>query len=485
MKKRIQATHLGLALLLAAAQAGAADKAPADPRAAALSQTLLQALADSNGVAGMGAAVWHDGQLMWQGSAGWRDLERSLPVDTHTVFRLASVSKVITATAAARLWQAQRLDVDAPVATLLPWLDSPWPALTTRQLAAHTSGLPHYQAVDNSLGTRHHASARDAVGNFNRRSLLFAPGTQYRYSSWGYTLLSAVVEQQAGVHFLDYLKTDITPGLEVGADGTPMPNTHASKLYRHRNGQLTQAAQDDFSYTWGGGGLAATPEALARWGGRLLQGQVVSASTLDWMLKPAELASGAPVKERNADVGFGWRTETTEDGDRIAHHAGATTGARSALVLWRERQVAAALLSNTVWTSSIERSTQMLAAPFLPPPQGLLSAACPLKATRFEGTVGTQAISGTATFALREGRCTGQLLLDKAVASFDNGLPVKEPRQMQIVGMAADGGLSRAGLVLPVGIFDLRALAGGDFSAQLFGGRSLRLVFSPPRAGPV
>ncbi len=396
MKKRNRAKYVCLALLLAAAQAGAADKPPADARAAALSQSLLQALADNNGVAGMGAAVWHDGQLVWQGSAGWRDLERSLPVDTRTVFRLASVSKVITATAAARLWQTQRLDVDTPVATLLPWLDSPWPALTPRQLAAHTSGLPHYQAMDNRLGT-----------------------------------------------------------------------------------------QDDFSYTWGGGGLAATPEALARWGGRLLQGQVVSASTVDWMFKPAELASGAPVKDRNAHVGFGWRTETTEDGDRIAHHAGATTGARSALVLWRDRALAAAQLSNTVWASSVERSTQMLAAPFLPPSQGLLSAACPLKATRFEGTVGTQAISGTATFTLREGRCTGQLRLDQAVALFDHGLPVKEPRQMQIVGMSDDGGLARAGLVLAVGIFDLRALAGGDFSAQLFGGRLLRLVFSPSSAGPV
>lgn len=446
-------------------------------QATALSDKLLAALIETNGVAGMGGAIWRDGKVVWTGSAGHRDVEKGLRVDRDTIFRLASVSKLITATAAARLKQDNAFDVDAPVESLLPYLSRQWAPLTTRQLAAHTSGLPHYQAIDLNRGSTRFATAREAVGVFRDRELLSVPGAQYRYSSWGYTLLSAVIEQRAGVPFLDYVATRITPGLAIGADATDGSNAAASRAYAFVEGKARPAAAHDFSYTWGGGGFGATPQALVEFGGRVMRGEIVSPATFSWMMMPAKLADGSVVKDADYAVGFGWRTGTDVDGERIAHHAGVTVGARSALVLWPERFFGVSLLSNTQWTSSIEQTAMMLAAPFRPAPSGLVPRTCPLDAARYEGHFGDKAIAGKVRFSLENGLCVGELALGNSFGEYLNGFPQKDATSIRMIGLDAKGGFSRAALITPIGMLDLRAQAAGGHVARLGGARSLELVF--------
>lgn len=70
--------------------------------------------------------------------------------------------------------------------------------MNARHLAAHTSGLPHYNAEDlTSLGRTSYQTSRAAVAIFEGRPQIGAPGAAYSYSSWGYTLLGAMVEQRA------------------------------------------------------------------------------------------------------------------------------------------------------------------------------------------------------------------------------------------------------------------------------------------------
>lgn len=161
-----------IAFSLCASSATAADLA-APGR---VSDRIVSDLVATNGVPGMGAAVWIDGRVVWTGSAGLRDIERGLPVDGNTIFRLASVSKVVAATAAARLVQEGKLDPDVPVISMMPLLRSDWSKITTRHLAAHISGLPHYQDADDDRGRVHYATVDDAVRIFAKRDLLFAPG---------------------------------------------------------------------------------------------------------------------------------------------------------------------------------------------------------------------------------------------------------------------------------------------------------------------
>lgn len=458
------------------ASANAAQPADAEPAPAVrTADRLLAALVEANGVPGMGAAVTIDGVVVWTGSAGMRDVEAGLPVDRQTVFRLASVSKLVTATAAAKLAEAGKLDLDAPVQTMLPWLESAWAPITPRQLAAHTSGLPHYQAADASRGGKRYATVREAVHVFDDRPLLTAPNTEYRYSSWGYTLLSAAVEAGAGEPFLDYLDHQVTTGLDIRPDDSDRGGANLSRNYGFMDGRATRIPPHDFSYTWGGGGLASTPEAIALFGSRVMDGGIVSRETFEGMLEPATLADGARVRERDFEVGFGWRTSPGANGETIAHHAGVTDGARSALVLWPSRGAAASVLSNALWVSSIERTAEMLAAPFLSRP-GVGErpvVACPVEAVAYAAEHAGERFQGAATFSEQDGHCSGRITLpDGALRAWLNGFPQRDADALEIIGLHPGAGIRQAALVTPIGLHDLRA--DGD-------GRTLRVQFNAER----
>lgn len=474
-----KARHFASAALAVAAGVSASVKVFAmDARSSPnrVADRMLASQVKTNGVPGMGAAVVVDGVVVWHGSAGMRNLEAGEPVDRHTMFRLASVSKLLTATAAAKLGEDGRLDLDAPVQSTLPWLKAPWAPLTPRQLAAHTSGLPHYQQVDEGRGAKRYESVRAAVGFFDGRPLLAAPNTAYQYSSWGYTLLSAVIEALAGKAFLDYIAHELTPGLAVGPDASDHGVPNASKTYGFTDGRAVRLPAHDFSYTWGGGGLAATPEAIALFGSRVMEGTVVSPRTFNSMLEPARLADGSVVGERDYQVGFGWRTGRDVNGESIAHHAGVALGARSALVLWPSSRVSASVLSNAEWTSSIETTAEMLAAPFHrhTAAGAQPTARCPADALAYDGEFAGERFRGTATFSDQAGLCAGQIKLPQGLLrTWLNGFPQRDADSLEIIGIRPSAGISRAALVTPIGLHDLRADADG---------RALRVKFSPSRS---
>jgi serine beta-lactamase-like protein LACTB, mitochondrial len=462
--------------LLIAVTATACAPAVAAPSPADLSQRMLDDLVAVSGVPGMGAAVWRGDRIVWQGSSGLRDVERGSPVTADTIFRLASVSKLLAATAAARLGEQGRFDLDAPVTTILPWLRNGWAPMNARQLAAHISGMPHYNGWDQAnLGPTHYPNSRAAVAIFEARPLLTPPGACYTYSSWGYTLLGALIEQTSGMSFPDYVSREVTPGLAVMRDATDGPNPDATIAYEFIDRRPQRARPVDMSYTWGGGGMAATPSALATFGGWMTQDRIVSAATFDTMLRPARLNDGSEAGERDFQVGFGWRTSPDEDGRPTAHHAGVFTGARSALVLWREERVAVSLLSNATWLSAIEKSAQLLAAPFRAAPEGLVATDCPVGARRYEGSFNGEPVSGAARFTQEAGLCTGRIEAMGSLRAFLDGGMQSRAGELRVVGIDASGGLARAGLVTPFGIYDLRATADGGFRAAFGGTRNLSI----------
>lgn len=461
--------------------------ADADAFATRASSRILAALVETNGVPGMGAAVWRDGRIVWTGSAGYRDVELKRPVDENTIFRLASVSKLFAATAAARLRERGSLDVEAPVRSIVPYLSGGWPAITTAQLAAHTSGIPHYQAMDANRGGRRFETVREAVAVFANRDLLFAPQTKYSYSSYGYTLLTAVIEESAGLPYLDYLSQEIVSGLKIGPDATATGDPNASKAYEFADGAVRDAAPHDYSYGWGGAGLGANAPDLARFGGRVMEGEIVSQGTFDWMLAPARLADGSDVVDGDqtpggtaTTVGFGWRSARDAGGERIAHHAGVTNGARSALVLYPDRRLAVSLLSNALWVSAIEQTAIMLAAPFMPA-EPASPVTCPTQAVAYEGQYDGVSVAGAARVAVEDGVCTAVIRVQNAFGEWLNSFPQKDAETLKIISVDPKGGFSRAALVTPIGVYDLQAQDGGSrYVAALGGSRSISISFRTP-----
>ncbi|MDZ3832112.1 MAG: serine hydrolase domain-containing protein [Sphingopyxis sp.] len=471
---------LAIGALSLLASAAATPPAHAQPSPADIAQRLLDHIRETSGVPGMAAAVWKDGAILWEGQSGLRDIEQQRPVTPDTLFRLASVSKLFAATAAAKLAEEGRLDLDAPVQAQLPWLQNGWPAITPRQLAAHLSGLPHYQPVDAARGSEHYATGRAAVAIFSNRPLLTPPGDAYRYSSWGYTLLGTLVEERAGIAFTDYVRTRLVPGLAIQADATDSGRTDVSHAYEFDGGRVVPAPRHDYSYSWGGGGLSGTAGAVASFGGRMIDGQVVAPASFAAMLVPAVMTDGRPAGEDDYQVGFGWRSGRDTDGAPYVHHSGVTLGARSTLGLWREERTAVSLLSNALWISRIEPTAQMIAAPFRPVPGGLFGVTCPVGTARYSGHFGDTPVSGPARFAIEGGICTGRIEQDTAMRGYFGTAVQRSDAPLTLIGLSPGDSLARGGLVHPFGIADMRAEPDGSFAADITTSRRLVVRFDQP-----
>lgn len=460
------AATLGLLLLASPARA-----LPPERHA----QLLLDSLREQSRVPALGAALWQGGALRWQGQSGWADREAGTPLGPEHRFQLASVSKLVTATMAAQLQRAGRLDVDAPLSGLMgdEW-PAAWGEITARQLAAHSAGLPHYQLQDSGRGGRHYPSVAAVLHELRDRALLDPPGARYRYSSWGYTLLSRVVERAAGRDFL----AQLPPGLNA------WPAAPGVKTYTMRAGEARPEPPHDYSYSWGGAALAASPGALATWAGSLLDRDP---ALFDWMAVPTRLNDGREIREGAYRVGFGWRLQAALDGEPLMHHAGATAGVRTALALWPASGSVAVLLSTGGdWSAFIVDSAQLLAAPLRAPVAGLPALACPLAAREALLSVQAPGPAPEQRVALdardEDGVCRVRIEPGAALAERLRDAVGHASERLALIGLQGEG-LARAALVTPVGLIELRAQADGSLAGR-YGSLPLRLRFVSAPAAP-
>ena len=127
--------------------------------------TVVNALQHTTAVPGFSVAVVHQGKLLAAATSGYADVATQQPVTSDTVFRLASVSKIVGATMLAELAVNNQLDPDAAIGRYYPELAQKYHAITMRQLVAHISGMPHYQLKDVDIYASHYSSAIGAVGS--------------------------------------------------------------------------------------------------------------------------------------------------------------------------------------------------------------------------------------------------------------------------------------------------------------------------------
>lgn len=169
---------------------------------------------------GVSVAVVRDGEFVWAAGFGMADLENAVPATAQTVYRLASISKALTGTAAMVLSEQSGIDFDAPVQKYCPGFpEKPWP-LTTRQVLGHIGGIRHYNVpetpysasqTDPEVGNTRHFEKGIVAGLefFQRDPLIAQPGTHFHYSTQGYTLAACAIEGAAGRTYADYVRTSV------------------------------------------------------------------------------------------------------------------------------------------------------------------------------------------------------------------------------------------------------------------------------------
>jgi CubicO group peptidase (beta-lactamase class C family) len=294
-------------------------------------------------LAGASVAVGIDGQIVWAEGFGWADVEQQVPVTALTRFRIGSVSKPLTSVAVGLLYERGKIDLDAPVQKYVPSFPKKrWP-ISTRQVMGHVAGIRHYRG-DEFLSSKHYDNVLDGLEIFERDSLLFRPGTNYSYSTYGWNLVSAVVESAAGEPFLEFMRREVFAPL--GLRHT-VPEYMVSiipdrvRYYEHdKDGRLVNAPYVDNSYKWAGGGFLSTPSDLVRFGFGMLDGKVLQRKTIDVLWTPLTLESG-----KSTGYGLGWGADTV-DGRRVIGHSGGSVGGTTQFLIFPDERMVVAVTTN-------------------------------------------------------------------------------------------------------------------------------------------
>jgi len=320
---------------------------------------IIESYRRANNLPGISVAIIQDGQMLYRRGFGWADVEDEEVAHGETVYLAASVSKTVGGTLAALLEDEGRLrngkrfnlDLDQPTSTYLTNMPA-FHTHTVEQLLAHLGCVAHYPGNTTpgiSNQTRHYTTAMAAVQSIWKTGLVTQTsggnsctvGTTGSYSTPGFTFVAAVLESATGRTINQLVQDELlTP---QGLSGMRVQYASAALPADHDRATPYDEDNDEMGYTnnsWKvlGGGIETHPVDLARFGWKVLNGDIVSANTRDNRL-------WAPVIPARS-YGLGWDLSTDGNRRRTAEHGGSWAGAAAFLRAYRDDGLVIAIMSN-------------------------------------------------------------------------------------------------------------------------------------------
>jgi serine beta-lactamase-like protein LACTB len=289
---------------------------------------------------GLSIAVAADGKLVWSQSCGFADLGRRRVVTRTTQFRIGSVSKPITAATAARLHQEARLDIGADVRKYVPAFPASRPAVTLRYLGGHLGGIRHYRGAE-AVNATHYRSLAHSLQVFINDPLVAAPGERFSYSSYGFNLLGAAVENAASAPFAKTVEEVLLRPLRMRSTrlgGSPTPPTRFYEVTVSRRAVL--APRIDLSDRYPSGGFVSTAEDLVRLGVGVIDPSFLNAEVQSLLFSSQRTRSGEAT-----GYGFGFEVRESPLGV-MAGHTGNVVGGTAFLLIHPRTRVVVALTTN-------------------------------------------------------------------------------------------------------------------------------------------
>ncbi len=285
-------------------------------------------------IAGASVLVVKDGNILLKKGYGYADAKTKKPVDPNiTIFRLASISKLITWVSIMQLEEQGKLDLDTDVNRYLDFQIRPafGKPITLRNLMTHTGGFEEESRDIIITDPRWSVSLRNfLIQNQPRR--LFPPGIISAYSNYGVGLASHIVQRISGEPFEQYVEEHIfVPlGMTHSTFYQPPPKVLSalpSEGYREDTGKPPVGFE--IFNPIGAGGLSSTASDMGRFGMALLNGGELDGQRI---LKPETLAAMWTPQFRANDqmpplcMGFYqvWRNDLRwigHEGDLIAFHS--------------------------------------------------------------------------------------------------------------------------------------------------------------------
>lgn len=407
MIARLAPLPLALACMLCAASAAAqqtpenqrrSSKAPppqfTDPNRATKLATafpeidrIMNTFRERSNVPGVAYGIIIDGKLAHLGVSGLREVQSNSPVDSASVFRIASMTKSFTALAILQLRDAGKLSLDAPAERYVPemkqlkYATADAPRITVRDLLSHSAGFPE----DNPWGDQQLAATDVELSRMITRGIPFStsPSTGYEYSNFGFAILGRIVQNVSAMPYPRYIKSKVLLPLGMTVTTLQAKDVPAKLLahgYRRQDGQWLEEAQlPDGSFGPMGGMLTSISD-LSKWVGFMLsawpardgaENSVLKRSSLREMQQVIRYNGGTAVRDASGipslsagGYGYGLGIRQTCAFNISVSHTGGLPGFGS-LMRWLPEQgvgiVALGNLTYTGWGTVSQQAIDLMA----------------------------------------------------------------------------------------------------------------------------
>ncbi len=324
-------------------------------------ELMAQALVANQRIPGLAVAIVKDGKILSARGYGITDVQAAEPVDAHTVFRLASLSKSFAGTLTGMLVSEGALRWDSKIVDYMPTLRFADPSaaqqLTVAEVLSHRVGLTH-NAFDRDI--EGYAEYRDVVGRFSGAPMKCQPGTCYAYQNVAFSLVGDVVYAASGQFYNEAVASRIFKPLgmddaSMGLEGIQASPRWARPHVRTRGGWTSLVPKPTYYRVSPAAGVNASISDMAQWllaqGGHrpdVLPQPLLATLHAPVVTTPGELRGSAWRRERlnAAGYGLGWRVYDYA-GHRVVFHGGAVQGYRGAVALMPEKDLGIAILWNS------------------------------------------------------------------------------------------------------------------------------------------
>ena len=294
----------------------------------------------------LSVAIIENGEIKMLETYGFANLEYGIPNTDTTAFQLASVTKLISATAVMTLVQEGKLDLSQKVRHYLPELPETWDEMSVIDLLAHQSGIKDLLAMKIDF-----PSLESALNTATSSPLEFEPGTKTVYAGGDYAVVMKLIEKTSGLSFQEFLQKTILEKLDM--KHTAFNNMEQDFIYRTYDvlpfaapvykWDPDQNKQRIFSmmfpsWTYPSGGLFSSIADLAKWVVALDKNTILKPEFSETMWTPAKLKSG-----KNSPFGVGWIVDK-HNGEKATGHSGGP--ALADIVRLPDRKLTVIVLTN-------------------------------------------------------------------------------------------------------------------------------------------
>ncbi len=293
-------------------------------------------------VPGITVTVLKDGKLYFQKGFGYAVIESRSPANpVRSLFRAASASKPIAATALAKMVSSGIVDLDTSFYEYVPYFPMKSEDFTLRQLASHTAGIRAYRGKEFALNQPY--TIKESLVVFQDDPLQFQPGTSFLYNSFNWVLISLAMEEAIGIPFEDYVRQEVLEPLEMNDTKAEVPGSSLkgqAEFYTRTSSGFRKAVAVDNRYKLAGGGFLSTSSDLAKLGQAYLNNNFLDPEIAGEFLS-SQIVYGKPTY-----YGLGWEVSKDKAGRSFFGHTGNSVGGYSNFFVYPDQHMVVAILIN-------------------------------------------------------------------------------------------------------------------------------------------